>query len=145
MLICYIFYRTHVPVAAALVLNTPDDGRLRPKHVEWVCRNKTCTVLHQVGVSFDPARYLGRSLWMLFWHITLTFRKHLDSGRWGFTVKEVPSTGFWKQLHTSSQVSSDTTQFIAITMHRIIGLKVTVHRSGWCLRLLYGQTEPHFG
>ena len=34
-------------------LNTPDDGRLRPKHVEWLCRNKTCTVLHQVGVSFD--------------------------------------------------------------------------------------------
>ena len=25
---------THVPVAAELVLNTPDDGRLRPKHVE---------------------------------------------------------------------------------------------------------------
>ena len=21
--------------------------------VEWICRNKTCTVLHQVGVSFD--------------------------------------------------------------------------------------------
>jgi len=36
-----------------LVLNTPDDGRLRPKHVQWLCRNKTCTVLHQVGVSFD--------------------------------------------------------------------------------------------
>ena len=44
---------THVPVAAVLVLNTPDAGRLRPKHVEWPCRNKTCTVLHQVGVSFD--------------------------------------------------------------------------------------------
>jgi len=44
---------THVPVAAVLVLNNPDDGRLRPKHVEWLCRNKTCTVLHQVGVSFD--------------------------------------------------------------------------------------------
>ena len=44
---------THVPVAAVLVLNTPDDGRLRPKHVEWPCRNKTCIVLHQVGVSFD--------------------------------------------------------------------------------------------
>jgi len=44
---------THVPVAALLVLNTPDDGRLHPKHVEWLCRNKTCTVLHQVGVSFD--------------------------------------------------------------------------------------------
>ena len=25
---------THVPVAAVPVLNTPDDGRLRPKHVE---------------------------------------------------------------------------------------------------------------
>ena len=25
---------THVPVATILVLNTPDDGRLRPKHVE---------------------------------------------------------------------------------------------------------------
>ena len=25
---------THVPVAAVLVLNIPDDGRLRPKHVE---------------------------------------------------------------------------------------------------------------
>jgi len=28
------FYRTHVPVAAVLVLNTPDDGHLCPKHVE---------------------------------------------------------------------------------------------------------------
>ena len=44
---------THVPAAAVLVLNTPDDGCLRPKHVEWLCRNKTCTVLHQVGLSFD--------------------------------------------------------------------------------------------
>jgi len=44
---------TYVPVASILVLNTPDDGRLRPKHVEWLCRNKTCTVLHQVGDSFD--------------------------------------------------------------------------------------------
>ena len=26
---------------------------LGPEHVEWPCRNKTCTVLHQVGVSFD--------------------------------------------------------------------------------------------
>ena len=25
---------THVPVTAVLVLNAPDDGRLRPKHVE---------------------------------------------------------------------------------------------------------------
>ena len=28
-------------------------GAWRPKHVEWLCRNKTCTVLHQVGVLFD--------------------------------------------------------------------------------------------
>jgi hypothetical protein len=40
-------------VAAVLVLNTPDDGRLSPKHVDCLCRNKTYTVLHQVGVSFD--------------------------------------------------------------------------------------------
>ena len=56
MLISYIFYRTHVPVAAVLVLNTPDDGFLHPKHVECLCRNKTRTVLHQVGVSFDLNR-----------------------------------------------------------------------------------------
>ena len=29
-----MFRAQHVPVAAVLVLNTPDDGRLRPKHVE---------------------------------------------------------------------------------------------------------------
>jgi len=28
-------------------------GAWRPKHVEWLCRNKTWTVLHQVGVLFD--------------------------------------------------------------------------------------------
>jgi hypothetical protein len=43
----------HVTVAAVPVLNTPDDGCLRPKHVEWLCRNKTCKVLHQCCVSFD--------------------------------------------------------------------------------------------
>ena len=40
-------------MAAVPVLNTPGDGRLSPKHVEWLCRNKTCTVLHQVGVLFE--------------------------------------------------------------------------------------------
>ena len=30
-------------------------GAWRPKHVEWVCRNKTCTVLHHVGVLFNLA------------------------------------------------------------------------------------------
>ena len=38
---------------------TPVDGRLCPKHVEWLCRNKTCTVLHQVGVSFE----LSATIW----------------------------------------------------------------------------------
>ena len=28
-------------------------GAWRPKHVEWLRRIKTCTVLHQVGVLFD--------------------------------------------------------------------------------------------
>ena len=28
-------------------------GAWRPKHVEWLFINKTCTVLHQVGVLFD--------------------------------------------------------------------------------------------
>ena len=28
-------------------------GAWRPKHVEWPCRNKTCTVLHQVGGLCD--------------------------------------------------------------------------------------------
>jgi len=49
-------------VAAVLVLNTPDDGRLRPKHVEGLCRNKTCTVLHQVGVSFDLQWTVSKTL-----------------------------------------------------------------------------------
>ena len=56
---------THVPVAAVLVLNTPDDGRLRPKHVEWPCRNKTCTVLHQVGVSFVLKKSINSPAWYL--------------------------------------------------------------------------------
>jgi hypothetical protein len=50
---CRSVITSHVPVAAVLVLNTPDDGHLRPKHVEWPCRKKSCTVLHHVGVSFD--------------------------------------------------------------------------------------------
>ena len=38
-----------VPVFLILLMM----GAWRPKHVEWLCRNKTCTVLHQVGVLFD--------------------------------------------------------------------------------------------
>ena len=44
---------THAPVAAVLVLNTPDDGHLRPRHVEWPCRNKTCSIA---------------SSWCFIWH-----------------------------------------------------------------------------
>ena len=52
----------YLTVAAVPVLNTPDDGRLRPKHVEWPCRDKNCTVLHQVGVSFGTNSFLITSL-----------------------------------------------------------------------------------
>ena len=43
-------------------------GVWRPKHVERLCRNKTCTVLHQVGVSFDlycDARKHRIKIWIL--------------------------------------------------------------------------------
>ena len=35
-------------------------GAWRPKHIEWLWRNKTCTVLHQVGVLFDRCFKLVR-------------------------------------------------------------------------------------
>ena len=44
MLICYIFYRTHVPVAAVPVLNTPDEGRLRPKHDSAEIKPAQCCI-----------------------------------------------------------------------------------------------------
>ena len=48
MLICYIFYRTPVPVAAVLVLNTPDDGRLTPEtcRVTRRCDDLPATITH---------------------------------------------------------------------------------------------------
>ena len=48
----FYFCRVTLHVSGASA-HHQDDERLRPKHVEWPCRNKTCTVLHQVGVSFD--------------------------------------------------------------------------------------------
>ena len=39
-------------------------GAWRPNHVEWLCRNKTCTVLYQVGVLFglywDARKYKSK-------------------------------------------------------------------------------------
>ena len=49
-------------------------GACRPKHVEWLCRNKTCTALHQVGVSFDlycDARKHKIKRWVTFIDLTL--------------------------------------------------------------------------
>ena len=46
-------YNTCTRARRASFLILPMMGAWRPKHVEWVCRNKTCTVLHQVGVLFD--------------------------------------------------------------------------------------------
>jgi len=85
---------THVPVAAVLVLNTPNDGRLRPKHVEWLCRNKTCTVLHQVGVSFD-LYYDTRKHKIKIIRTYLFFIPQLLSGLCNMEVKHY--------LHCSSQ------------------------------------------
>ena len=47
------FRELPVPVAAVSVFYTPDDGRIRPKHVEKVCSNKICILLHHVGVLFN--------------------------------------------------------------------------------------------
>jgi len=63
------------------VLNTPDDGRLGPKHVEWLCRNKTCTVLHQVGVSFDFWPYSRFYVTHTLHFITIYIIRHIHSVR----------------------------------------------------------------
>ena len=76
---------THVPVAAVLDLNTPDEGRLRPKHVEWPCRNKTCTVLHQVGVSFD-LYYDARKYKIKKWSSHLPPLSNMWFSDWHFAI-----------------------------------------------------------
>ena len=63
-------------MAAILVLNTPDDGRLRPKHVELLCRNKTCTVLHQLGVSFDFTLCSSHIIHMIIATIQIETKAH---------------------------------------------------------------------
>jgi len=67
---------THVPVADVPVLNTPDDGRLRPKHVEWLCRNKTCTALHQVGFYLTKALSLEFFLQIFCIYGNTTLNQH---------------------------------------------------------------------
>jgi hypothetical protein len=49
-------------------------GAWRLKHVEWLCRNKTCTVLHQVGVLFD-LYYDARKHKSKIWQILVKRRK----------------------------------------------------------------------
>jgi len=46
-------YNTCTRVRRASFLVLLMMGAWSPKHVEWLCRNKTCTVLQQVGVLFD--------------------------------------------------------------------------------------------
>ena len=82
---------THVPVAAILVLNTPDDGRLRPKHVEWPCRNKTCTVLHQDGVLFDLHNIIFLEC-LNMWQITNVYKDFIP-----YDWTQDTHTTFWKQ------------------------------------------------
>ena len=74
---------------------TPDDGRLRPKHVEWLCRNKTCTVLHQVGVSFD-------------WQSTasLLHERNVDCLRhWAWWIRLWQGCRLWGEGHQSCLIS----------------------------------------
>ena len=47
---CNYNTRTRDRRASFLILLMMDAWR--PKHVDWLCWNKTCTVLHQVGVLF---------------------------------------------------------------------------------------------
>jgi len=49
----YILQNTCTRGRRASFLILPMMGAWRPKHVDWLCRNKTCTVLHKVGVLFD--------------------------------------------------------------------------------------------
>jgi len=107
---------THVPVAAVLVLNTPDDGSLHPKHVEWLCRNRICAVLHQVGVSFDlyydARKHKIKNCCMLliliarddiqlcFWNPVTVFTWIQDDSslRWAPNKKHLPSGNVFIQI-----------------------------------------------
>jgi hypothetical protein len=71
---------------------TPDDGRLRPKHVEWLCRNKICTVLHQVCVSFDlyyDARKHKIKIVKIYWSIGSLLTVVLFLGFWPNTYFDI--------------------------------------------------------
>ena len=52
-------------------------GAWRPKHVEWLCRNKTCTVLHQVGVlldlHYDARKHKSKVLHLAVTQVAVTF------------------------------------------------------------------------
>jgi len=70
-------------------------GAWRPKHVEWLCRNKTCTVLHQVGVSFDSVSVITHSLtylltYLITYLITPYFRVLLKKPAGSQLVKIFP-------------------------------------------------------
>jgi len=76
-------------VAAVLVLNNPDDGRLCPKHEEWLCRNKTCRVLHQIGVSFPFTIHIYckkfSTVFLEMFHLYINFKINF-SDQWRNTV-----------------------------------------------------------
>jgi len=82
-------------VAAVLVLNTPDDGRLRPKHVEWPCRNKTCSVA---------------SSWCFIWlrFPTLTLATYISPKGINQQNKVLPSIA----LYNETKIISDKFQFL---------------------------------
>ena len=67
------------------------------KHVEWLCRNKICTVLHQVGVLFDlyyDARKHKSKIW-----ISVTFKTHCSSHN-----QSSVTFGAWHQVPQFCQI-----------------------------------------
>ena len=56
-------YDTCTRCHRASFLILPMMGTQRPEHVEWLCRNKTCTMLHQVGVLTWLANTSNHKTW----------------------------------------------------------------------------------
>ena len=92
-------------------------GAWRPKHVEWLCRNKTCTVLYQVGILFEivldckifrilivicqsttgciPSKYFDEVSW---WDILLSLKKIICAHCQRFRSKVQSVLMSWVQL-----------------------------------------------
>jgi len=101
-------------------------GAWRPKHVEWLCRNKTCTVLHQVGVSFDlpHSRSTG---WVLFSRFGCPMSSKgrskglgcVSSFLWCFAYFSNMTSRTYGTFKSSCRVKLDTYRGASVIMRRI--------------------------